>query len=327
VEVETSEDVVLNETPSVGLFGKTPSQRDFVRVNIGTPVVHAFDEWLRESVMTLPSLRAHLPPEPLPFLFRAPGNLGFLIGVMRGSEDGVGREFPLAVFHHLDGPAHAHDWPVLPKAYAGFLAAASELLEHVDGVDPNQLPGLLERLPLPSAQVISASAAQGWQQLFHISADELLDRLFSRPTGNPEGDRWTDDHIFGIGMLLNACYRVAGHPPRVGSITLDCPVTSDTELLFWLELARRILRWPSPPSFMWSQRQYRMLLILGTPSAKLLGVLGTPGTFDADIWPIIADDEETAARGGQLLTPQQREAVEKPGQNGAELLQNIAPQR
>ncbi|HVI01865.1 MAG TPA: type VI secretion system-associated protein TagF, partial [Enhygromyxa sp.] len=96
--------------PTIGLFGKTPSQRDFVRVNIGTPVVRAFDEWLRESVMTLPSLRAHLPPEPLPFLFRAPDNAGFLIGVMRGSEDGVGREFPLAIFHHLDGPAHARDW-------------------------------------------------------------------------------------------------------------------------------------------------------------------------------------------------------------------------
>ncbi|NJK31395.1 MAG: type VI secretion system-associated domain-containing protein [Deltaproteobacteria bacterium] len=57
---------------TVGLFGKTPSQRDFVRVNIGAPVVGALDQWLRESVMTLPELRAHLPPEPLPFVFRAP---------------------------------------------------------------------------------------------------------------------------------------------------------------------------------------------------------------------------------------------------------------
>lgn len=311
--------------PTVGLFGKTPSQRDFVRVNIGTPVVRAFDEWLRESVMTLPSLRAHLPPEPLPFLFRAPDNAGFLIGVMRGSEDGVGREFPLAIFHHLDGPAHARDWSALPKAYAPFIAAASELLDHVDAAEPTQLPALLERLPLPPPTAVQAAAQQGWQQLARISADELLDRLFSRPTGNPEGDRWTDDHIYGIGMLLNACYRVAGHPPRTGSITVDCPVTSDTELVFWLELARRILRWPSPPSFMWSQRQFRLLLVLGAPGPKLLGVLGTPGTFDDQIWPIIADDEETAAQGGRLLTPQQRAAIERPGQNGAGLLDSIAP--
>lgn len=317
---------MLSGAPTVGLFGKTPSQRDFVRVNIGTPVVRAFDEWLRESVMTLPSLRAHLPPEPLPFLFRAPDNAGFLIGVMRGSEDGVGREFPLAVFHHLDGPAHARDWPALPKAYSGFLAAASDLLEHIDSSDPGQYPALLERLPLPDPAAVHTSLQQGWQQLSHISADELLDRLFSRPTGNPEGDRWIDDHIYGIGMLLNACYRVAGHPPRTGCITLDCPVTSDSELVFWLELARRILRWPSPPSFMWSQRQYRLFLILGTPGPKLLGVLGTPGTFDSEIWPIIADDEETAAQGGRLLTPQQRAAIEQPGQTGADLIQSIAPQ-
>lgn len=310
--------------PTVGLFGKTPSQRDFVRVNIGTPVVRAFDEYLRESVMTLPSLRAHLPPEPLPFVWRAPENAGFLLGVMRGSEDGVGREFPLAIFHHLDGPAHANDWSALPRAYAGFIAAASELLEHIDAAEPSQLPALLERLPLPPPAAVHAAAQQGWQQLASISADELLDRLFSRPTGNPEGDRWTDDHLYGIGMLLNACYRVAGHPPRTGSITVDCPVTSDTELVFWLELARRILRWPSPPSFMWSQRQFRLLLILGTPSPTLLGVLGTPGTFDDQIWPIITDDEETAAQGGRLLTPQQRAAIERPGQTGADLLDSIS---
>ena len=101
---------------TVGLFGKTPSQRDFVRVNIGTQVVRDFDEWLRESVMTLPSFRAHLPPEPLPFLFRAPGGHGFLIGLMRGSADGVGREFPLAVFHHLDGNAHAFRLGVVDAA-------------------------------------------------------------------------------------------------------------------------------------------------------------------------------------------------------------------
>ncbi|HLT40879.1 MAG TPA: type VI secretion system-associated protein TagF [Enhygromyxa sp.] len=313
--------------PTVGLFGKTPSQRDFVRVNIGTPVVRALDEWLRESVMTLPSLRAHLPPEPLPFLFRAPDNAGFLLGVMRGSEDGVGREFPLAVFHHLDGPAHVNSWSAVPRAYAPFIAAASELLDRADGVlasDASQLPLMLEQLPVPAPEAVHTSLHQGWQQLQRISADELLDRLFSRPTGNPEGDRWTDDHIYGIGMLLNACYRVAGHPPKTGSLTLDCPVTSDTELLFWLELARRILRWPSPPSFMWSQRQFRLLLILGTPSPKLLGVLGTPGTFDDQIWPIIADDEETTANGGRLLTPQQRAAIERPGQTGADLLQSIA---
>jgi type VI secretion system protein ImpM len=68
-----------------------------------------------------------------------------------------------------------------------------------------------------------------------------------------------------------------------------------------------------------------MLLILGTPGAKLLGLLGTPGTFDDEVWPIIADDEEQVGRGARLLTPQQREAIEAPGQSGAELIDGIAP--
>jgi type VI secretion system protein ImpM len=313
---------------SVGLFGKTPSARDFVRVNIGTTAVRALDEWLRESVMTLPSMRAHLPPEPLPFVFRAPQDGGFLIGVMRGSQDGVGREFPLAIFHHLDGPTRARDWPALPRAYTPFINAATEALERVDSTDIANLPHLLEQLPVPSDADIHQAFQVGWHELAHFSGDMLLDRLFSRPTGNPEGDRWTDDHIYGIGMLLNGCYRASGRPPKEGpAITLDCPVTSDAELLFWLELARRILRWPSPPSFMWSYRQYRMLLILGTPGPKLLGVLGTPGTFDEQIWGLIADDEEIAARGARLLTPQQKAAIEHPGQSGASLLDGIAPVR
>src|SRR5262249_24509359 len=151
------------------------SARDFVRVNIGTPAVRAFDEWLRESVMTLPSMRAHLPPEPLPFVFRAPQDAGFLIGVMRGSQDGVGREFPLAIFHHLDGPARARDWAALPRAYTPFITVATELLDRVDSTDIGNLPWLLEQLPVPSDADIGQAMAVAWDELTRFSADELLD--------------------------------------------------------------------------------------------------------------------------------------------------------
>ncbi|MFV8749184.1 type VI secretion system-associated protein TagF [Nannocystaceae bacterium ST9] len=306
---------------SVGLFGKTPSQRDFVRVNIGSPVVGAFDEWLRESVMCLPELRAHLPPEPLPFVFRDPNGAGYLIGVMKGSEDGVGREFPLAVFHQFAGSDHAHDFAGLPSAYSGFITAASELLERIETSDPARWPWLLDQLPLPEPGAVRSAWTQGHLQLAQISSDELLDRLFSRPTGNPEGDRWPDDHAYGMGMLLGACARVANQaPPRGSAITLDCPVTSDTELIFWLELTRRALSWPAPPSFIWSYRQYRLLLVLGSPGPKLLGLLGTPGTFDDSVWPILTDDEEHAARGQRLLDPKRRALMDRPGQSGMMLL-------
>ena len=312
---------------TVGLFGKTPAARDFVRVNIGTPTVRAFDDWLRESVMTLPSLRAHLSPEPLRFIFRAPGNAGHLVGVMKGSQDGVGREFPLAIFHHFDATALNPYWPGIPRGYGPFFSGAVEILEAMDRIDLASLPDLLERIPVPEVAAIQHSLQTSGQALAQISADEILDRLFSRPTGNPEGDRWPDDHFYGIGTLLNGCYRSAGRPPNGPAITLDCPVTSDSEMVFWLELARRILRWPSPPSMIWSQWQYRLLLVLGSPGPKLLGILGTPGTFDEQIWNLIADDEDIAARGPRLLTDYQRDAIDRPGQNGLMLLDGIAPNR
>jgi type VI secretion system protein ImpM len=307
----------------IGLFGKTRSQRDFVRVNIGAPAAQDLDAWLRASVMTLPSLRAHLPVDPLVFVYRAPSG-ACLIGVLRGSADGVGREFPLAVFAPFDVRAHAHQWSALPLAYTGFVHAAAALLDEVDGIDPAQLPARLARLPVPDADAIARSAAQGRAALAQISADELLDRLFARPTGNPEGERWVDDHLHGLGMLVQACDRVAGGPPQAGAITLDCPVSSELELLFWLELTRRRLAWTGPPSLLWAPPQYRMLLALGSPGPSLLGVLGTPGTFDSAIWPLVADDEQTAARGGQLLSVDQRAAIERVGQSGAELLDILA---
>jgi type VI secretion system protein ImpM len=308
----------------IGLFGKTRSQRDFVRVNIGAPAAQELDAWLRDSVMTLPSLRAHLPVDPLLFVFRAPSG-ACLIGVLRGSADGVGREFPLAVFAPLDTRAHVQHWSALPLAYAGFIQAAAGLLDEVDGLDPAKLPVRLASLPVPDADAIATTAAQGRAALARISADELFDRLFARPTGNPEGERWVDDHLHGLGMLIRACERVVGGPPQAGAITLDCPVSSELELLFWLELSRRLIGWDGPPSLLWAPQQHRMLLALGSPGPSLLGVLGTPGTFDRAIWPVVADDEQTAARGGQLLSADQRAAIERVGQSGAELLDILAP--
>lgn len=309
----------------IGLFGKIPSQRDFVRVHIGTSEAQALDAWLRASVMALPGLRAHLPPEPLPFVFRASSGAG-LLGVLRGSVDGVGREFPLAVFTPLDAPAQAN-WSALLFGYAGFVAAATRLLDGVDAREPGELPGLLARLPVPEPATLADSVARGHAALERLSADELLDRLFSRPTGNLEGERWPGDHLHGLGTLVHACERRVGGVAQGPTITLDCPVGSTLELWFWLELARRRLGWRSAPSLVWAPPQYRMLLALGSPGPSLLGVLGTPGTFDPAIWPLLADDEHTAARGRGLFDAAERAAIERPGQSAADLLDALTPAR
>ncbi|NJK31394.1 MAG: hypothetical protein HC927_02665, partial [Deltaproteobacteria bacterium] len=115
---------------------------------------------------------------------------------MKGSEDGVGREFPLAIFEQIEGSQFATSFAGLPRAYAPFIAAASDLLERVDQSDPNHLPWLLDQLPQPDPVAVTQAYETGMYALTQVSADELLDRLFSRPTGNPEGDRWPDDHAF-----------------------------------------------------------------------------------------------------------------------------------
>jgi type VI secretion system protein ImpM len=285
-----------------GLFGKAPSSREFIRVNIGGFQVRAFDEWLRANVMALHSGRAPLPIDPVAFLFRALDAPGGLIGVMCRSEDGVGREFPLAVFESLDGRTHPR-WTSLPLAYAGFIDAAIALLGRVATLELDQLSRELERLPRPSAVELEARHTLVLTELTAISADELLDRLFSRPTGDLEGERFVDDHLHGFGALVRAC-------ESTRAWTVELPISGDLELGFWLEFIQLASNSQEPPTLLWSRPQHRLVLAFGPAEPTLLGRFGVA-------------DPDLATSGSELLTVEQRAAIERPGQSAAELLHRL----
>src|SRR5262249_29793103 len=178
----------------------------------------------------------------------------------------VGRVFPFAACLPVDAAQLSRSYPRAPLAFSQFLGEVARL-----GRDAATLaaPTVLERikqLPLPGPMQ--------WDL-----ADELTERLLDQPAGGllsslgepPSGA------AHGLRTSLSACAAEAAElPSRPARVVLDCPLAGEGPAV-WLELARRVLRWRSPPPFFWTEASPpRLLLCLGAPPASLLGLLARP---------------------------------------------------
>ncbi|HEY6099502.1 MAG TPA: type VI secretion system-associated protein TagF, partial [Anaeromyxobacter sp.] len=126
----------------IGFFGKIPAHGDFVRGNVGDPLVQKFTRWLEEASEACHRTRAQVPRQPVRFLFRGGGEARALLGVLRGSQDRVGRQFPLAAFVPVQGPLVEKAFPAVPLACAGFLGELAEVVS----ADPASPAALAEKL-------------------------------------------------------------------------------------------------------------------------------------------------------------------------------------
>jgi type VI secretion system protein ImpM len=130
---------------AIGFFGKIPAQGDFVRANVGDPLVQRFTRWLEEASEACHKTRAQVPRQPVRFLFRAAGEARALLGALRGSQDRVGRQFPLAAFAPVAGRLVEKGFPAAPLAYAGLLSALSDAIAE----DPPSPAALSEKPASP----------------------------------------------------------------------------------------------------------------------------------------------------------------------------------
>jgi type VI secretion system protein ImpM len=142
---------------SIGLFGKIPSKRDFVTLNMPSKLLHPWEAWLqagmtegaialeadwREAFLVAPVWR-----------FWLGGDCGFgrRIGVMMPSMDSAGRYFPLTIF------MRAAEDTSLPAPAAGPQEASFAALEAValsaldDGMSLEALIAGLRTTPDPHA--------------------------------------------------------------------------------------------------------------------------------------------------------------------------------
>jgi type VI secretion system protein ImpM len=267
---------VISHGP-IGFFGKIPAQGDFVRANVGDGLVQRFTRWLEESSEACHKTRAQVPREPVRFLFRPAGEVRALVGVLRGSQDRVGRVFPLAAFVPAQGPHLEQASASAPLAYAAFFSAMAEAVAQ-DPASPAALGDRLGALKPPGAEEL-ARAEEAARAAASRTAGDFLGPLF--------GDAPAGKRHYAVNTFLAACNTVRGREPARAETVLDCPVRSDGDAWAWLELARRALRWPGAPTwFLRAGSPGRLLLSLGPPPPAVLPSLAEPRKDSPKIWPL-----------------------------------------
>jgi len=288
-----------------GFFGKIPSQGDFVRLNVGEPAAGALVRWLEDSNETLHRAGAGHPPDPLAFLFRAPGSLGALMGVLGRGLDKVGRPFPSAVFAAVQGNELAEAFPLFPALYQGFVRAATAILGEAPALTAAQLADRVRSLPLPGPGEMADSQARALRARDE-RAREMQQRLFGEPASGRQ--------YYAFRTFRSACDPVRGRDPGKVNLALDCPCRAEADRYAWLELARRTLGWPTPPPFFWSAgTQVSLLLSLGAVPPSLLAYLSDPRRDSPRIWPLQTEQPQAIAAARKALPAAHLSALDGEG--------------
>ncbi len=112
---------MAEEPLGLGCFGKLPFWPEYIDRSVGLPTALALRSWLHEGKETSASLAdediacADVPIRSrLRLLLGLPGSKELLVGVVRASKDGGGRNFPFSVFAQV--PRRIY---ILANLYAG----------------------------------------------------------------------------------------------------------------------------------------------------------------------------------------------------------------
>jgi type VI secretion system ImpM family protein len=283
--------------PTVGLYGKIPAERDFVRINAGDLQHAGMDQWFQQGIECLHTERTRLPDEGVQFVLLAPNGDAF-VGGFRPGEDAVGRNFPLVIAVRLEARKLLDALPLFPSVFGPFFEAAVTVAEAARGLSTQDLAAQVDWLK----QTLEQSAPS-------LPLDELLAgssffELRVAIGGMNEGG------AYALSTLAMACEQAAAKPPESAkqTITLECPTPTDGMRAFWLELIRRRLGAGGPmPSLMWTAT--RMLVSLGPPPPQMLAFLANPEHKSQRYWPLHTDSQAANEKAVQGLTPAQSQLL------------------
>ncbi len=207
---------------------------------------------------------AVLPALPVCFVHVVPQARTAVVGALLPSRDAVGRVFPFAVFLPVDAGQLARRLPARPaRLLRCFLGEVARLgARRGDARRPGGARAYPCSCPCPGPR--SGTSPTSSPSGSSISRrDGLSTRSAGRPRGRPTGSapssppappkRRSSRH--GPGWCWSARW-----PVRVRRCGSSSP--------------RRVLRWRSPPPFLWTEAAPpRLLLSLGAPPPSLLGLL------------------------------------------------------
>ncbi len=275
---------------SLAVFGKLPSQGDFVRVNMHAVWGVAFEAWLADAVE---HARGKLPSYPVRFVLTL-GARERVLGAWVPSVDAVGREFPLVALRLLSEEITAAPWSLLPAFYADYLEEVERALFTLRGADASALLPALSALALPHPSLIPAAWHAGQQAL---TAEALAD-FASRNL--PDG---LVDHLLYAVATFSHAREQASDP-----LTLDVPAANDLDLFGWLEIARALKVGAVAPSLVWSTAGQRALLVLSALAPLTIAFLLDSDHPSQRRWPLVTSRESALQAARESLTPVLRNA-------------------
>jgi type VI secretion system protein ImpM len=284
---------------AVGLFGKTPAERDFVRVNAGAFLRAGLDRWFQEGVEQLRSERSQLPAEPAHFLFVPAAGAAPFAGAFVPGQDAVGRIFPVIVFAALD-PQPQADIPLIPLRLGSFYMASARLATAAHALTTEQLTSEIHTLasdPWPPATPGGVDAG-----LLRSSSSDLRVAV----GGSPEAA------AYALSTLIAACSQTKARPPESPArvLVLDCPAPTAELRTFWLELVRRHLNAKAQvPSFLWTEASGRLLVGLGVASSLMLAYLADPDHKSSRRWPLCTSNQNARVGAAEKLSSAQRQVL------------------
>jgi type VI secretion system protein ImpM len=301
------------------MVGKAPCQTDFLRLHATSAPALALQHWLAEGVEAAHAARCAPLTGTVYFLFTSPREHDVLLGVFAPSMDGVGRDFPLAVFTELPAPTAAHQLALLPMAFGAFLGAGAALLRDAAALDLSELTERLSALPCPQPEDLNRARRHLQGVLTSRRGVELLGPLNASSEG--PGGAYYALHTFRL-----ACEGERNRQRAAANVVLECPLPPGLGPAVWLELATRLLRWPSlPPSLLWSETpEPRLLLGLGSLGPEAFLHLARPGRGSQRLWPLRTTRTAAIEQAARALSERQRQLIDSPTTSLEELLHGLS---
>ncbi len=270
----------------IDLLGKVPWKNEYVRPSSPSPLLSSFDLWLAKTAdaATRGSVGwgdAYATAALQAFVFGTVKSGAFglgapqvLVGVVAPSEDGAGRQFPLALAGTLALPSSVGANPqVLPLLVEDFWQGASDLLWEVKAKAGAAAEDRFRMLQSCFEFPVDGARAAYGEWIAALTVDEFWVLLFGQhPPRTVE--RTMED-------VVAAVLPFRGVEPARTTLTLRLPLGSaaGAAVCFWVDLVRRAARWRTTiPSFFWSHdgESGSMLLHLGEPPASTLAELWGP---------------------------------------------------
>ncbi len=283
---------------AVGIYGKIPAERDFVRVNAGAFLRAGLDSWFQEGLEHLQRERTRLPAEPACFVLSLAAGAQPFVGVLAPGEDALGRAFPVVIFSPLDSQGVREGFPRLPSRLASFCQASARLATAAHALATAQLAAEIDGLAFglrPDVQALEPDAL-----LVRSNSSELRAAVGELP----------EAAAYALSTLVAACSQARAQPSPARVLVLDCPATSDELRTFWLELVRRHLGTGAPmPSFLWTQESGRVLIALGPAPSLMLAYLADPDHKGSRRWPLRTLNQSARVNAAEKLSPAQKQVL------------------